>query len=109
MPIPTSQVLAFSYINKYSNKPGDDKKQYRLTATKKLDSLVLVFVLIELSVVTQTRTSTLNNLCVIGGDGSLMPMLEYIDSTNTILKMARVAGIVATIHDHAAIYPHTSP
>ena len=80
-----------------------------LTATKNPDSLVLVFVLIEFNVVITASTSTDNNLCVIGGAGSLTPKLEYTLSTNTILRIASVAGIVATIQLHAAMYPQNSP
>ena len=74
-----------------------------LIATKKPDSLVLVFVLIEFNVVITASTSTDSNLCVTGGAGLLTPRLEYTLSTNTMHRIASVAGIVATIQLHAAM------
>src|SRR5690242_4816023 len=73
-----------------------------LTATKNPLNLVLVFVLIEFKTVTTASTNTDNNLCVIGGAGLFTPRLEYTLSTNTIQRIASVAGIVATTQLQAA-------
>jgi len=78
-------------------------------ATKNLFRRVLALVLMQFATLTSTTTPTLSSLCVHSAAPSVMPRAVYMLSTKTMLRMARVAGITATIHVHAARKPKTSP
>jgi hypothetical protein len=80
-----------------------------LVTTKKLFSLVLAFVLMEFAPFMTTSTTTDNSLCSIVPALSATPAAEEIVSIKTILRIARVAGIMATIQVQAARKPKTLP
>jgi hypothetical protein len=77
--------------------------------TKKLFRRVVAFVLIVLATLMIMRTSIESNLCSILSASPVIPAVEYALSTNTILRIASVAGITATTHVQAARNPSVSP
>lgn len=80
-----------------------------LVTTKKLFNRVLAFVLIEFATLMTMRVRTESSLCSILPAWSVIPAAEKMLSTKTMLRIARVAGITATTHVHAARKPYTSP
>jgi hypothetical protein len=85
------------------------KMATNLVKTKKLLSLVLAFVLIEFAPLMTTSTRTDKSLCSIAPALFVTPKAEKIVSMKTILRIARVAGITATIQVQAAKKPNTFP
>lgn len=80
-----------------------------LSATKKLFSRVEAFVLMELHRFIKAMIKTDSSLWDMLAAWSVTPAAEKMLSTNTMLRMARVAGMMASTQVHAARNPETSP